>query len=279
MKIISSPAEMTAFSKSARSNGGKIALVPTMGALHEGHLSLVRKAKELADTVVVSIFVNPTQFGPNEDFDKYPRQLEVDAAKCEAAGADIVFAPSVSDIYLPDASTYVNEEDISRYLCGKTRPKHFRGVTTIVTILFNIVRPDIAVFGEKDAQQVSIIKRMVRDLFMGVEIVTGEIVRDENGLALSSRNKYLDKMERLGASRLHAALEDGRRLCIEGCSNVDRIKAHVINKVTNAKTRVIYVEIVDAETSLPMLEAVPGKSRISAAIWYGQTRLIDNIRI
>ena len=210
---------------------------------------------------------------------KYPRQLEEDAAKCEAAGADIVFAPSVSDIYLPDASTYVNEEDISRYLCGKTRPKHFKGVTTIVTILFNIVRPDIAVFGEKDAQQVSIIKRMVRDLFMGVEIVTGEIVRDENGLALSSRNKYLDKMERLGASRLHAALEDGRRLCIEGCSNVDRIKAHVINKVTNAKTRVIYVEIVDAETSLPMLEAVPGKSRISAAIWYGQTRLIDNIRI
>lgn len=279
MKIISSPAEMTAFSKSARSNGGKIALVPTMGALHEGHLSLVRKAKELADTVVVSIFVNPTQFGPNEDFDKYPRQLEEDVAKCEAAGADIVFAPSVSDIYLPDASTYVNEEDISRYLCGKTRPKHFRGVTTIVTILFNIVRPDIAVFGEKDAQQVSIIKRMVRDLFMGVEIVTGEIVRDENGLALSSRNKYLDKMERLGASRLHEALEDGRRLCIEGCSNVDRIKAHVINKVTNAKTRVIYVEIVDAETSLPMLEAVPGKSRISAAIWYGQTRLIDNIRI
>lgn len=270
---------MTAFSKSARLNGGKIALVPTMGALHEGHLSLVRKAKELADTVVVSIFVNPTQFGPNEDFDKYPRQLEEDAAKCEAAGADIVFAPSVSDIYLPDASTYVNEEDISRYLCGKTRPKHFRGVTTIVTILFNIVRPDIAVFGEKDAQQVSIIKRMVRDLFMGVEIVTGEIVRDENGLALSSRNKYLDKMERLGASRLHEALEDGRRLCIEGCSNVDRIKAHVINKVTNAKTRVIYVEIVDAETSLPMLEAVPGKSRISAAIWYGQTRLIDNIRI
>ena len=267
MKIISSPAEMTAFSKSARSNGGKIALVPTMGALHEGHLSLVRKAKELADTVVVSIFVNPTQFGPNEDFDKYPRQLEEDAAKCEAAGADIVFAPSVSDIYLPDASTYVNEEDISRYLCGKTRPKHFKGVTTIVTILFNIVRPDIAVFGEKDAQQVSIIKRMVRDLFMGVEIVTGEIVRDENGLALSSRNKYLDKMERLGASRLHEALEDGRRLCIEGCSNVDRIKAHVINKVTNAKTRVIYVEIVDAETSLPMLEAVPGKSRISAAIW------------
>lgn len=279
MKIISSPAEMTAFSKSARSNGGKIALVPTMGALHEGHLSLVRKAKELADTVVVSIFVNPTQFGPNEDFDKYPRQLEEDVAKCEAAGADVVFAPSVSDIYLPDASTYVNEEDISRYLCGKTRPKHFRGVTTIVTILFNIVRPDIAVFGEKDAQQVSIIKRMVRDLFMGVEIVTGEIVRDENGLALSSRNKYLDKMERLGASRLHEALEDGRRLCIEGCSNVDRIKAHVINKVTNAKTRVIYVEIVDAETSLPMLEAVPGKSRISAAIWYGQTRLIDNIRI
>ena len=152
-------------------------------------------------------------------------------------------------------------------------------MTTVVTILFNIVRPDVAVFGEKDAQQVSIIRRMVRDLFMGVEIVTGEIVRDENGLALSSRNKYLDKLERLGASRLHAALEDGRKLCLDGCSNVDRVKAHVINSVTNAKTRVIYVEIVDAETSIPMTEAVPGKSRISAAIWYGQTRLIDNVRI
>ena len=279
MKIISSPAEMTAFVKSARANGAKIALVPTMGALHEGHLSLVRKAKTLADICVVSVFVNPTQFGPNEDFDKYPRQLEADAANCEAAGADVVFAPSVSDIYLPDASTFVNEEDISRFLCGKTRPKHFRGVTTVVTILFNIVRPDVAVFGEKDAQQVSIIKRMVRDLFMGIEIVTGEIVRDENGLALSSRNKYLEKMERLGASKLHAALEEGRKLCLEGCSNVDRIKATVINAVTNAKTRVIYVEIVDAETSIPMGEAIAGKSRISAAIWYGQTRLIDNIRI
>lgn len=279
MKIISSPAEMTAFAESARANGGKIALVPTMGALHEGHLSLVRKAKTLADTVVVSIFVNPTQFGPNEDFDKYPRQLEADMACCGAAGANVVFAPAVSDIYLPDASTYVVEEEISRHLCGRTRPKHFRGVTTVVSILFNIVRPDIAVFGEKDAQQVSIIRRMVRDLFMGVEIATGEIVRDENGLALSSRNKYLDKLERLGASRLHAALEDGRKLCLEGCSNVDRVKAHVINRVANAKTRVIYVEIVDAETSLPMSEAVPGKSRISAAVWYGQTRLIDNVRI
>ena len=279
MKIISSPAEMTAFAESARANGGKIALVPTMGALHEGHLSLVRKAKTLADTEVVSIFVNPTQFGPNEDFDKYPRQLEADMACCGAAGANAVFAPAVSDIYLPDASTYVVEEEISRHLCGRTRPKHFRGVTTVVSILFNIVRPDIAVFGEKDAQQVSIIRRMVRDLFMGVEIATGEIVRDENGLALSSRNKYLDKLERLGASRLHAALEDGRKLCLEGCSNVDRVKAHVINMVANAKTRVIYVEIVDAETSLPMSEAVPGKSRISAAVWYGQTRLIDNVRI
>lgn len=270
---------MTAFVKSERANGKKIALVPTMGALHDGHLSLVKKAKSLADICVVSIFVNPTQFGPNEDFDKYPRQLEQDAANCESAGADIIFAPNVSDIYLPDASTYVGEEDISRFLCGKTRPKHFRGVTTVVTILFNIVRPDIAVFGEKDAQQVSIIKRMVRDLFMDVKIETGEIVRDENGLALSSRNKYLDKLERLGASKLHVALVEGQKLCREGCSNVDRIKAHVINTVTNAKTRVIYVEIVDAETSLPMTEAIVGKSRISAAIWYGQTRLIDNIRI
>ena len=280
MKIITSPKEMAAFAKQMRSENKKIALVPTMGALHDGHLSLIDIAKSRADVVVVSIFVNPTQFGPNEDYDKYPRQLEADVAACDSRGATVVFAPSPSDIYAPDASTYVNEEQISQHLCGKSRPKHFRGVTTVVAILFNIVKPDIAVFGEKDAQQISIIERMVRDLFMDVEIVRAPIVRDENGLALSSRNKYMDKLERIGAARVHASLMAGKKLVDdEGCTNVDRVKALVINTVTNAKTRVIYVEIVDAKTSLPVSEIKIGHCRISIAVWYGQTRLIDNIGV
>lgn len=279
MKIITSPKEMKDFAHSAKAEGRKIALVPTMGALHEGHFSLIDRAKELADIVVVSIFVNPTQFGPNEDFDKYPRQLDDDLKGCADHGADAVFAPSTADIYMPDASTYVVEEEIGQHLCGKSRPKHFRGVTTVVNILFNIVKPDIAVFGDKDAQQVAIIKRMVRDLFMDVKIVSAPIIRDENGLAISSRNKYLDKLERLGAARIHEALLAGKKLVDDGSLNIDRVKALVINTVTNAKTRVIYVEVVDRETSMPLHEIVPGKSRISIAVWFGQTRLIDNIEI
>lgn len=280
MKIISSPKEMKAFSAEAKAQNKKIALVPTMGALHEGHLSLIKKARENADVVVVSVFVNPTQFGPNEDFDKYPRQLEADAKNCENAGADVVFAPSVGDIYAPDHSTYVSEEQISQFLCGQSRPKHFRGVTTVVTILFNIVRPDVAVFGEKDAQQISIIERMIRDLFMDVRIVRAPIVREESGLALSSRNMYMDKLERAGAARIHDALVAAKNLIeSENCLNVDRVKAFVINSIANAKARVIYAEVVDAGTSLPVAAIVRGKCRISVAVWYGQTRLIDNILV
>lgn len=280
MKIISSPKEMKAFSAEAKAQNKKIALVPTMGALHEGHLSLIKKARENADVVVVSVFVNPTQFGPNEDFDKYPRQLEADAKNCENAGADVVFAPSVGDVYAPDHSTYVSEEQISQFLCGQSRPKHFRGVTTVVTILFNIVRPDVAVFGEKDAQQISIIERMIRDLFMDVRIIRAPIVREESGLALSSRNMYMDKLERAGAARIHDALVAAKNLIeSENCLNVDRVKAFVINSIANAKARVIYAEVVDAGTSLPVAAIVRGKCRISVAVWYGQTRLIDNILV
>ena len=283
MKIISSPKEMKEFSANAKAAGKKIALVPTMGALHDGHLSLIDKAKSLADVVVVSVFVNPsdfvnpTQFGPNEDYDKYPRQLEADVAKCEEHAADVVFAPSPSDIYAPDASTFVSEEQISQNLCGKSRPKHFRGVTTVVSILFNIVKPDFGVFGEKDAQQVSIIERMVRDLFMDVEIVRAPIVREQSGLALSSRNKYMTQAERDGATRIRKSLLAGKALVDEGCTNIDRVKALVINTLADPKTRIIYVEIVDAKTSLPVSELAKGKCRISLAVWYGQTRLIDNI--
>lgn len=277
MKIISSPKEMKEFSANAKAAGKKIALVPTMGALHDGHLSLIDKAKSLADVVVVSVFVNPTQFGPNEDYDKYPRQLEADVAKCEEHAVDVVFAPSPSDIYAPDASTFVSEEQISQNLCGKSRPKHFRGVTTVVSILFNIVKPDFGVFGEKDAQQVSIIERMVRDLFMDVEIVRAPIVREQSGLALSSRNKYMTQAERDGATRIRKSLLAGKALVDEGCTNIDRVKALVINTLADPKTRIIYVEIVDAKTSLPVSELAKGKCRISLAVWYGQTRLIDNI--
>lgn len=277
MKIISSPKEMKEFSANAKAAGKKITLVPTMGALHDGHLSLIDKAKSLADVVVVSVFVNPTQFGPNEDYDKYPRQLEADVAKCEEHAADVVFAPSPADIYAPDASTFVSEEQISQNLCGKSRPKHFRGVTTVVSILFNIVKPDFGVFGEKDAQQVSIIERMVRDLFMDVEIVRAPIVREQSGLALSSRNKYMTQAERDGATRIRKSLLAGKALVDEGCTNIDRVKALVINTLADPKTRIIYVEIVDAKTSLPVSELAKGKCRISLAVWYGQTRLIDNI--
>lgn len=277
MKIISSPKEMKEFSANAKAAGKKIALVPTMGALHDGHLSLIDKAKSLADVVVVSVFVNPTQFGPNEDYDKYPRQLEADVAKCEKHAADVVFAPSPSDIYAPDASTFVSEEQISQNLCGKSRPKHFRGVTTVVSILFNIVKPDFGIFGEKDAQQVSIIERMARDLFMDVEIVRAPIVREQSGLALSSRNKYMTQAERDGATRIRKSLLAGKALVDEGCTNIDRVKALVINTLADPKTRIIYVEIVDAKTSLPVSELAKGKCRISLAVWYGQTRLIDNI--
>lgn len=278
MKIIQTPQEMSAFSAQMRRENKKIALVPTMGALHEGHLSLIDIAKKNSDITVVSIFVNPTQFGPNEDFSAYPRQLEEDAKACEGRGVDVVFAPLASSIYKKDASTCVVEEEISANLCGKSRPTHFRGVTTVVAILFNIVKPDVAVFGEKDAQQVSVIKRMVRDLFMDVEIIRAPLVRQENGLALSSRNKYLHGMQLETACRLSESLKVGKAMVEEGCRNIDRVKAAIVNSLAkSSRIRVIYVEIVDAETSLPVKELVPGKCRAAIAVWLDQTRLIDNI--
>ena len=278
MKIIQTPQEMSEFSAQMRKEGKRIALVPTMGALHEGHMSLIDIAKKNADIVVVSVFVNPTQFGPNEDFAAYPRQLEADAAACEARGVDAVFAPAASSIYKPDASTYVAEEEISANLCGKSRPNHFRGVTTVVSILFNIVRPHVAVFGEKDAQQVSVIKRMVRDLFIDVEIIRAPLVREKSGLALSSRNKYLHGAQLETARRLSQALEVGKKMVEGGCLNIHRVKAEIVNQLArSSRIRVIYVEIVDAETSLPVKEIVPGKCRAAIAVWLDSTRLIDNM--
>jgi pantoate--beta-alanine ligase len=206
MKLIKTIDEMRAFRKATRQSGKPLALIPTMGALHEGHLSLVRAAREKSDVVAVSIFVNPTQFGPNEDFGKYPRTLESDSALLERQYVDVIFAPSVDDVYLPGAVTWVTVEGMSDRLCGKSRPGHFRGVTTVVSKLFHIIEPDAAFFGQKDAAQVAIIRRMVRDLNMPVSIEICPIIRESNGLALSSRNAYLNPEERKSALSLHRSL-------------------------------------------------------------------------
>ena len=191
MQTIPTLSEMQTQAQALRTQGRRIALVPTMGALHDGHLSLVRLAATRADVVVVSLFVNPTQFGPSEDFSRYPRELESDLAKCAAAGAHIMFTPGVEEIYPKGYSTYITEETVAKPLEGVSRPAHFRGVTTIVAKLFNLVRPHLAVFGQKDAQQVAVLKKMTADLHLGVELVIGPTLRDADGLAMSSRNRYL----------------------------------------------------------------------------------------
>jgi len=278
MKIIKIPSEMKEYSAKIRASGKKIALVPTMGALHEGHLSLVKTAKECADICVMSIFVNPTQFGPNEDFKKYPRPIENDIALAEKENVDVLFIPENKDIYFKDASTYVNEELISQNLCGKSRPKHFKGVATVVCILLNIVNPDFAVFGEKDAQQVSVIKRMVRDLFMDSKIITAPIIREKNGLAMSSRNVYLSSVQTIDAVMLHASLLKAKDLVSKGCINVDRVIAEITNYLSkSSQLRIIYVNAVDAETSLPVSVVEADKTRIVMAVWVGTVRLIDNM--
>jgi len=278
MKIIKTPSEMKEYSAKMHAMGKKIALVPTMGALHQGHLSLVKQAQFCADICVMSIFVNPTQFGPNEDFAKYPRPIENDIALAEAENVDVLFIPENSEIYFKDASTYVDEELISRNLCGKSRPKHFKGVATVVCILFNIVNPDFAIFGEKDAQQISVIRRMVRDLFMDTKIVAAPIVREKNGLAMSSRNAYLSSVQMIDAVMLHASLLKAKNLVAKGCTNVDRLIAETTNHLSkSSQLRIIYVNAVDAETSLPVSTVELGKTRIVMAVWVGTVRLIDNM--
>ncbi|ADE55250.1 pantoate--beta-alanine ligase [Coraliomargarita akajimensis] len=278
MQTISSINEMQSHAISMRSGGQLIGLVPTMGCLHEGHLSLIDIAKEKADKVIVSIFVNPTQFGPNEDFDKYPRVLEDDLQKCRDRGVDIVFNPSVADIYPQNYSTYVTEESISTDLCGVSRPNHFRGVTTVCLKLFNITRPDIAVFGQKDAQQCAVIKKMVQDLNLPLEIVVGETLRDPDGLATSSRNSYLTNTQREDALTIPRALEEGKKLVDQGVRSVDRVVAEITHHLSQCRRiRVIYVQMVDRDTMEPAREIIPGKHIVAVAAWVDQTRLIDNI--
>ena len=280
MQAIESVNEMQSHAIALRARGELIALVPTMGCLHEGHLSLIDIAKEQADKVVVSIFVNPVQFDPNEDFENYPRTLEADLEKCKARGVDIVFNPDIKEIYPEGYSTYVDEEQMSSGLCGISRPRHFRGVTTICLKLFNIVRPDMAVLGQKDAQQCAVVRKMVADLNIPTEIVVGPIQREADGLAISSRNRYLTKTQRKEALTISKSLMMGKRMVQdEGIRSVDRVVAEIIhNLLSSRRIRVIYVQIVDPLTMEPAdRDIIPGKHIAAVAVWIDQVRLIDNV--
>ncbi len=276
MKVHDKIGDIRQASRAARRDGNRIGLVPTMGALHEGHLSLVRTAKSKCDVVVVSIFVNPTQFGPNEDFSKYPRTFDSDCALLEKEGVDLVFAPSVEEMYPRGTVTYVTVEGISDRLCGRSRPGHFRGVTTVVSKLFHIVEPDMAFFGQKDAAQVAIIKRMVCDLNMPVEIVVCPIVREPDGLAMSSRNAYLAPEQRKSALVLSRALRRVQQVFEQGERNPAKLievgKAVVAEEPA---VRLDYLEVVDPET-LEGIDAISSKSLVAVAAFVGTTRLIDN---
>ncbi|QZY56072.1 pantoate--beta-alanine ligase [Crassaminicella profunda] len=259
--------------------GKKIGLVPTMGYLHEGHLSLIRKAKEENDFVVVSVFVNPTQFGEGEDYESYPRELERDSKLAKSAGADLVFHPSVAEMYPKGYNTYVETYKITDKLCGASRPGHFRGVTTVVCKLFNIVVPHRAYFGQKDAQQVVVIKQMVRDLNMDLEIIPCPIVREEDGIALSSRNTYLNDEERKAGLILSKSLFKSKEMIENGERDGLKIKDFIINNIqTEPLAKIDYVEVVDAE-NLQDIEKLQGEVLIALAVKFGNTRLIDNMRI
>ena len=274
MRTLGTLAETAAFQATASS---PVVLVPTMGALHAGHAALIAEARTRAGrrgTVVVSIFINPTQFGPNEDLAKYPRTMEADLQICSAHGADAVFAPTAEEMYLPGDSTFVDEAELSRGLCGAQRPGHFRGVCTVVAKLFNIIRPDVAIFGEKDYQQLAIVRRMARDLFFNLEIIGHPTVREADGLAMSSRNRYLNTDERKRAAAFPAALSTAAR---------ENDPGQIIAKATALVTEGTgsapqYVELVDAETLAP-LAALDRPAVLAAAVKIGETRLIDNVRL
>lgn len=274
MIIIKTRSELQKFALNNKRNGKTIALVPTMGFLHDGHMSLIDIAREKADILIVSLFVNPTQFAPNEDFDSYPRDFDRDAAMCAEHNVDVLFAPTKEEMYQPDASVFVEETMLSRPLCGKSRPMFFRGVTTVVAKLFLLAQPDFAVFGEKDAQQLLVIKKMVRDLDFPVEIIAGKLIRDVDGLALSSRNRYLSCDERLRALAIHNSLVKAKQRIVCGNDMASAVD-EAIKTITASGGKVDYVSVLDTET----LEAPTASTRrvlLAAAAWYGTTRLIDN---
>lgn len=279
MEIVNRIPRMRSVARRLHKQGKHIAFVPTMGALHEGHLSLIRHARTLADIVVVSIFVNPIQFGKGEDFESYPRNLARDAELVASRGVDYLFAPSVDQVYPEKFSTYVIVEDLGDRLCGLSRPGHFRGVTTIVMKLFNIVQPDFAVFGQKDAQQAAIIKCMVRDLCVNTEIAICPIIRESDGLALSSRNTYLTPEQREAATILYKALSNGKRLFDGGVRDVSTLLLAMRQTIESEPlARIDYVSIVHPDTLEELSVIEEGRKALAAlAVYIGRTRLIDNM--
>jgi len=277
MKIIKTVAEIKAALQSHRNEGQTIGLVPTMGYLHQGHLSLIRRAREACDIVVASIFVNPAQFGPQEDFQRYPKDLEKDAKLSEKEGVDYIFYPEASEIYPQEYTTYVEVIELSSKMCGRSRPGHFRGVTTVVLKLFNIIQPDIAFFGQKDAQQVIIISRMIKDLNLDVEIETLPIIREKDGLAMSSRNSYLNPQERKAAVVLYRSLKLAEKLIKGGERKASNLLHQIEQSITKEPlAKIDYISITDSK-SLQELEFINNEVLIALAVFLGKTRLIDNI--
>jgi pantoate--beta-alanine ligase len=275
---LTTAAEAAGFAEATRRAGRRLALVPTMGYLHAGHVSLMVEARARADVVAVSIFVNPTQFGPSEDLARYPRDLPGDLARCAAAGVDVVFHPEASEIYPPGHQTFVEVTELSRGLCGDRRPGHFRGVATVVTQLFALLRPHVAIFGEKDYQQLQVIRRLAHDLHLGVEVVGMPIVREPDGLAMSSRNAYLSAAERSRALALLRGLEAARALFAGGERSGPSLAGTVRDALRAADAREDYVEVVDAG-SLQPLTRVDRPARLLVAAFVGATRLIDNVAL
>ena len=276
MEVIRPVAEMTGWSKTLTADGKTIALVPTMGFFHEGHLSLMRMAAAKADVVVVSLFVNAMQFGPQEDLDRYPRDFDRDWQLAEKEGVDVLFVPEGEDMYPDGFNSLVRVGDITKTLCGKQRPGHFEGVTTVVAKLFHIVKPDVAIFGEKDFQQLAVIRKMVRDLDWDIEIIGHPIVREADGLAMSSRNVYLSHGERQQALSLNRAIEHSRKRVGEGLTDAGRLIDEVIDVIQPSDEVVIdYVNIVDS-LSLADMNTIDRQSVLAMAVKVGRTRLIDN---
>ncbi|MEW6682054.1 MAG: pantoate--beta-alanine ligase [Nitrospirota bacterium] len=279
MLTLTTARDMHTWSDAERGRGHAIGFVPTMGALHHGHASLIRAARAASDRVVVSVFVNPTQFGPTEDYERYPRMFEADRALCEREGADVVFAPAVPEIYPPGNETIVDVGSLGTVLCGASRPGHFRGVATVVAKLFAIVNPHRAFFGRKDYQQTVVIRRLVEDLRFGVEIVVCPTVRDADGLAASSRNAYLSPEERKRALRVPAALAEAERLIKAGERSGGKIRDVLeVLLSSGAAVRVDYAAVVHPDTLRPV-EQLAGRVVIAVAVWVGATRLIDNVEI
>ena len=280
MQIIHSIDEMQTLSENLRKQGKSIGFVPTMGFLHEGHLSLVDLLIGRTDKIILSIFVNPTQFSEGEDLENYPHDLERDLKLCQERKVDIVFIPERKEMYSVHHSTLIEEENLSKGLCGSSRPTHFQGVTTVCAKLFNICKPNIVVLGQKDAQQVVVLKRMIKDLNFSIEVIVGDIFRENDGLAMSSRNSYLSSEQREDALLLNRSLLAGRDLQSRGICNIDQIKEEVIATLRQGKSIMLdYVEVVDRETMEPMKEIKPNQTMIVLAAWIDKIRLIDNLNL